>query len=90
MNANKPFRSLLSSTAFVAALGVAAASAQAQSASSPLASGAMRPMASAAPMSGQGTEAMHQTMMSGMAKMQQMKPTGDTDKDFAMMMKMHH
>ena len=29
-------------------------------------------------------------MMSGMQQMQGMKLTGDTDKDFAMMMKMHH
>jgi len=33
---------------------------------------------------------MHASMMSGMQKMQEMKPTGDTDKDFAMMMRMHH
>ena len=29
-------------------------------------------------------------MMGGMEKMQHMKSAGDTDKDFAMMMKMHH
>jgi uncharacterized protein (DUF305 family) len=33
---------------------------------------------------------MHASMMAGMQKMQEMKPTGDTDKDFAMMMRMHH
>lgn len=33
---------------------------------------------------------MHQKMMDGMQKMQSMQPTGDTDKDFAMMMRMHH
>ncbi|MBZ4110704.1 DUF305 domain-containing protein, partial [Escherichia fergusonii] len=32
----------------------------------------------------------HQAMMSGMESMRQMKPSGDTDKDFVMMMKMHH
>jgi len=37
-----------------------------------------------------GSQQMHQTMMSGMESMRQMKPSGDTDKDFAMMMKMHH
>jgi uncharacterized protein (DUF305 family) len=37
-----------------------------------------------------GSEQMHKTMMSGMQQMQGMKMTGDTDKDFAMMMKMHH
>ena len=29
-------------------------------------------------------------MMDGMQQMKVMKPSGDTDKDFAMMMKMHH
>jgi uncharacterized protein (DUF305 family) len=33
---------------------------------------------------------MHKSMMSGMDSMGQMKMSGDTDKDFAMMMKMHH
>ena len=33
---------------------------------------------------------MHASMMAGMQKVQEMKPTGDTDKDFAMMMRMHH
>ena len=33
---------------------------------------------------------MSQSMMSGMKQMQEMKPSGNTDKDFAMMMKMHH
>jgi uncharacterized protein (DUF305 family) len=33
---------------------------------------------------------MHESMMAGMQKMQGMQPTGDTDKDFAMMMRMHH
>ncbi|RQP21976.1 DUF305 domain-containing protein [Albitalea terrae] len=41
-------------------------------------------------MSNHGSDAMHQTMMKGMGKMNDMKPSGDTDKDFAMMMKMHH
>ncbi|HET6396127.1 MAG: DUF305 domain-containing protein [Roseateles sp.] len=36
------------------------------------------------------SQQMHQAMMSGMESMRQMKPSGDTDKDFAMMMKMHH
>ncbi|HEU4459542.1 MAG TPA: DUF305 domain-containing protein [Methylibium sp.] len=46
-----------------------------------------------APMSksmGQGSQQMHEQMMSGMQKMQSMQPGGDTDKDFAMMMRMHH
>jgi uncharacterized protein (DUF305 family) len=39
---------------------------------------------------GHGSQAMHKSMMSGMDSMGQMKMSGDTDKDFAMMMKMHH
>ncbi|MEO6747466.1 MAG: DUF305 domain-containing protein [Caldimonas sp.] len=81
---------LVSTAAFVAVLGGAALAAQAQPASSPAGSSSMKPMTGGAPMPGQGSEEMHKTMMSGMEKMQQMKPTGDTDKDFAMMMKMHH
>lgn len=37
-----------------------------------------------------GSEQLHQSMMNGMQKMQGMQPTGDTDKDFAMMMRAHH
>jgi uncharacterized protein (DUF305 family) len=37
-----------------------------------------------------GSQQMHDSMMAGMQKMQGMQPTGDTDKDFAMMMRMHH
>ena len=37
-----------------------------------------------------GSEQMHKQMMSGMQGMQSMKPSGDTDKDFAMMMRIHH
>lgn len=33
---------------------------------------------------------MKQSMMSGMDGMQKMQMSGDTDKDFAMMMRMHH
>ena len=33
---------------------------------------------------------MHASMMAGMQKMQEWKPSGDTDKDFAMMMRMRH
>lgn len=39
---------------------------------------------------GQGSQELHQQMVSGMQGMQSMKTMGDTDKDFAMMMKMHH
>lgn len=37
-----------------------------------------------------GSRQMHDSMMGGMQKMQGMQPTGDTDKDFAMMMRVHH
>jgi uncharacterized protein (DUF305 family) len=37
-----------------------------------------------------GSESMKQMMMAGMDSMQSMPRTGDTDKDFAMMMRMHH
>ena len=37
-----------------------------------------------------GSPDMKQSMKSGMDNMQQMQMSGDTDKDFAMMMKMHH
>ena len=33
---------------------------------------------------------MHKSMMSGMKGMESMKASGDTDHDFAMMMKIHH
>lgn len=37
-----------------------------------------------------GSEEMHQSMMSGMEAMKKAPMTGDADRDFAMMMKMHH
>ena len=37
-----------------------------------------------------GSADMKQSMMSGMDGMQKMQMSGDTDKDFAMMMKVHH
>ncbi len=39
---------------------------------------------------GAGSADMKQSMMSGMDGMQKMQMSGDTDKDFATMMKMHH
>ena len=69
-----------------------AVGASAQTASSPAmsASGPMgKPMMSGMEPGNPSME-MQNTMMSGMEKMKQMKMTGDTDKDFAMMMKMHH
>ncbi len=37
-----------------------------------------------------GSNQMHQQVTVDMQKMQSMQPIGDTDKDFAMMMRMHH
>jgi len=37
-----------------------------------------------------GAQDMKGTMMMGMEEMQKMPMSGDTDKDFAMMMKIHH
>ena len=37
-----------------------------------------------------GTPGMKHSMKAGMEGMQKMQPSGDIDKDFAMMMKMHH
>ena len=71
---------------------LAAGSAGAQSAKSPAtsASGSIgKPMMSGME-SGSASKEMQSSMMSGMEKMKEMKMSGDTDKDFAMMMKMHH
>jgi uncharacterized protein (DUF305 family) len=37
-----------------------------------------------------GSQDMQKSMMSGMDKMQKMPMSGNTDEDFAMMLKMHH
>jgi uncharacterized protein (DUF305 family) len=39
---------------------------------------------------GPGSQEMMQSMMKGMKDMQSMQMTGDTDRDFAQMMRMHH
>ncbi|MBS77573.1 MAG: hypothetical protein CMO32_17830 [Variovorax sp.] len=39
---------------------------------------------------GSGSDEMKKSMMSGMEGMPKMQMSGDTDKDFAMLMKMHH
>lgn len=52
---------------------------------------APNPMAKASMAAGSmGMTDMKQSMRMGMDKMQSMSMTGDTDQDFAMMMKMHH
>ena len=70
----------------VAATLMAATFAVAQPSASPSASQAG---SSGAAMS-TGSSQMHHTMTDGMQKMKAMQPTGDTDRDFAQMMKMHH
>ena len=65
-----------------------AATAQVQTAPS-MASSASMPMGHM--QSGaKGGGDMQQSMMGGMERMQKMTMSGDTDKDFAMMMKIHH
>ena len=70
------------------ALWLAAAPAQAQTAPAmaPSASMPMGQMNKGAA----GSKDMKASMMMGMDGMQKMPMSGDTDKDFAMMMKMHH
>jgi uncharacterized protein (DUF305 family) len=86
-------RRILSALAFAVCLSAASVQAQpaapGKAASGPAATGQQMPMAG---MSGgaQGSQKLHQSMMSGMDGMRQMQPSGDIDKDFAMMMKMHH
>ena len=46
--------------------------------------------ASGAPMPGHGSDAFSKSMMKGMQEVQAMKPSGDNDMDFALMMRMHH
>ena len=62
--------------------------AQAQTAK-PMASSASMPMSGMQSAPGGSTD-MKKSMMSGMDSMQKMQMSGDTDKDFAMMMKIHH
>ena len=72
----------------LAALWLASATVQAQTppAMAPSASMPMGQMHKGAA----GSHDMKASMMMGMEGMQKMTMTGDTDKDFAMMMKMHH
>ena len=71
---------------------LAAGVVSAQNASPPVmpASGAMGKSMMSNMASGGPSKEMQSSMMSGMEKMKDMKLSGDTDKDFAMMMKMHH
>lgn len=73
--------------ASLAALGFTAEG-QAQT-THPMASAASMPMG-AMHKDASGPDAMRPSMRGGMAAMQKMPMSGDTDKDFAMMMKIHH
>lgn len=72
----------------LAALWLACATVQAQTAL-PEAASATAPAAQMHS-STMGSPDMKQSMKSGMDSMQQMQMSGDTDRDFAMMMKVHH
>ena len=72
----------------LAALWLASASVQAQTAPA-MAPSANMPMGQMQK-GAAGSHDMKASMMMGMEGMQRMAMSGDTDKDFAMMMKMHH
>ena len=72
----------------LAALGLAVLPAQGQMAPAPATSASMPK--GHMQMGKPGSADMKQMMMTGMEGMHKMTMTGDTDKDFAMMMKMHH
>ena len=70
--------------------GVLVTLAAALALANPVASLAQQPMPQHAQSQKGGGHDMHQSMSAGMDKMMSMKPSGDTDRDFATMMKMHH
>lgn len=74
----------------LAVLSLASGVAQAQAAApaSGMASGHMQ--TASMPKDGAAAHDMKQSMMAGMDGMQKMPMSGDVDKDFAAMMKMHH
>ena len=80
------FRTLASASALAAFALTAVAQIQP---STPPASGPMA-MSPAQMQKGSGSDEMKKSMMSGMEGMPKMQMSGDTDKDFAMLMKMHH
>jgi uncharacterized protein (DUF305 family) len=88
MNFKAPKRFKALSLVPLTVLWLATAPAQGQTASgtAPSASMPMGQMHKGAA----GPHDMKASMMLGMDEMQKMQPSGDVDKDFAMMMKMHH
>ena len=79
---SQTFRRYFGIAAITSAIVLTAGTAAAQHASTP--------GMSTGRASGHASEKLNHTMMNGMKHMQGMKMSGDTDKDFAMMMKMHH
>lgn len=78
------FKSLASASLLAGFALTAAAQTQPKASTTPAA------MPAAQMQKGEGSEEMKKSMMSGMDGMQKMQMSGDVDKDFAMMMKMHH
>lgn len=91
---NTPRLTTIRSLCFVALLGVGAAiAAHAQTTAPATPSTPAAPMAGmphAAMKGGMVGDDMKKSMMMDMDSMQKMRMSGDTDKDFAVMMKMHH
>ena len=71
-------------------LCVASAAASAQNSATPAASMPAGQMQHKGMAGASGAKDMKSSMMMGMESMQKMPASGDTDKDFASMMKMHH
>lgn len=80
----------LSFKTFASASALAAFALAATAQTQPSTSPAPTAMSSAQMQKGGGSDEMKKSMMSGMDGMQKMQMSGDTDKDFAMLMKMHH
>ncbi|MGJ7498563.1 DUF305 domain-containing protein [Variovorax sp. RT4R15] len=86
---NSKMLKLLRAAIFVPLTAVSLASAAQAQTAKPAASSANMPMGGMQSGAG-GSADMKQSMMSGMDSMQKMQMSGDTDKDFATMMKIHH
>ena len=86
VNTRKSIKALCLASLTALCLVSAAAQAQTAPAMTPSASMPMGQMHKGAV----GSKDMKASMMMGMDDMQKMPMSGDTDKDFAMMMKMHH
>lgn len=88
MNQDPHFLSKLLQPVALSALVALSAALAAQSAPAVPASGAL-PMGTM-PLGKAGPADMKATMMKGKNGMQRLQPSGDVDKDFAVMMKLHH